>query len=225
MADNLSLLNQPAEENNPYAPPSALELEPEVVSEPAVPLEPVKFGRRVCARLLDVGVHLAMRAVAGVVVGIMTGIIAALRGIPFETLWPQAQPISWISWTSGIVGSMLYQVVASGWHGSSLGKLLLGIVVLDETGRPSTLVQGWKREILYFFDSLFFGLIAAAQMSKSEFQQRYGDDWADTVVVYRRSAPPRSLRSGLQFAGVFILAALADVLVLSLPFAVQLAKT
>jgi uncharacterized RDD family membrane protein YckC len=228
MPDNLSILSQPStppEPNNPYAPPTVSDLEPGAVLEPTQELEYVGFWRRAGARILDTGVHLALGLVAGVVVGIMTGVVAALRGVPFETLWPQVQPVNWMSWSSGILGSMLYLVVSTAGHGSSLGKLLLGIVVLEETGRPCTGLQAWKREILYFIDALFFGLIAYQQMSKSQYQQRLGDEWADTVVVHRRSAPKRSLRSGLQFAGVFFFAAFADVLVISLPFAIQLART
>ncbi|HKH45446.1 MAG TPA: RDD family protein [Thermoanaerobaculia bacterium] len=120
---------------------------------------------------------------------------------------------------------MLYLVVSTAGHGSSLGKLLLGIVVLEETGRPCSWLQAWKREILYFVDAFFFGLIAYSQMSKSPREQRLGDEWADTVVVHRRSAPHRSLRSGLHFAGVFFFAAFADVLALATPFAIQLART
>ena len=228
MPDNLSILNQPLalpEPNNPYAPPAALDLEPGSAPEPAPELEYVEFGRRAGARILDTGVHLALRLVAGVVVGIMTGVVAAVRGVPFATLWPQVQPAAWMSWSSGIVGSMLYLVISEAGHGSSLGKLLLGIVVLDETGRPCSWLQAWKREILYFVDALFFAMIAYQQMSKSPRQQRLGDDWADTVVAYRRSAPPRSLRSGLHFAGVFFFAMFADVLAMATPFAIQLART
>ncbi|HKH48975.1 MAG TPA: hypothetical protein VKM72_30280 [Thermoanaerobaculia bacterium] len=108
MPDNLSILNQPSalpEPNNPYAPPTALDLEPGEAPEAAVELEYVGFWRRAGARVLDTGVHMALGLVAGMVVGIVAGVIAALRGVPFATLWPQVQPPTWMSWISGILGA------------------------------------------------------------------------------------------------------------------------
>jgi uncharacterized RDD family membrane protein YckC len=223
MSDNLSILSQSPEPENPYAPPTALDLEPSMAQEPAVGLEYVPFWPRVGARLLDTGVHVGLGLVTGGVVGIIAGVFAAIRGIPFATLWPQIQPAPWMSWISGLVGAILYFVIATAGHGSSLGKLLLGIVTLDESGGPCSSVQVFKRELLYYIDSLFFGLIAYQQMKKSPRQQRLGDEWGDTIVVYRRSAPPRSLRSGLQFTGVIFFAMFADVAAMATPFLVQLA--
>jgi len=221
MSDPLSILSQPPEppeSPNPYAPPTALDLEPGAVQEPALPLEPVGFWRRAGARILDLGLHIVLGTVAGVVVGITTVVLATIRGVPFPTLWAQVQPATWMGFLSGMVGSVIYQVIFEGWHGSSLGKLILGLVVLGEDGAPCMPLQAWKRELAYFIDALFFGLIAAGQMSKSPLKQRLGDDWADTVVVTRRSMPRRSRRSGLSFLGVGFLAAAADVGILSLPY-------
>lgn len=225
MSDPLSLFNQPPappEPPNPYAPPTALDMEPGAAPEPGVPLEPVGFWPRAFARLLDLGVHMILGLVAGVFVGITVGVIAAARGVPFATLWAGVQPATWMAFLGSLLGSMLYQVILAAGHGSSLGKLLLGIVVIEENGRPCSAVQALKRELAYFVDALFFGLIAASQMSKSPLKQRLGDDWADTVVVRRRSAPRHSLRSGLQFFGVFCLAAAADVVALGLPHLIRI---
>ncbi len=225
MSDPMSILNQPyspPELPNPYAPPTAPDLAPGAAPEPDKPLEPAGFLIRAGARLLDMGIHLGLGFVTGLIVAITTGIVATIRGIPYETLWANAQPVAWIGWLSGMLGSILYQVIAEGWHGSSSGKILLGLVVLQENGRPCTPLQALMRELAYFIDVLFFGLIAYSQMSKSPLKQRLGDDWADTVVVFRRSAPSHSLRSGLQFVGVLLLAAGADVAILSLPFFLRL---
>ena len=225
MSDPLSLFNQPPsppEPPNPYAPPTALEMEPGVAPEPGVSLDPVKFWPRAFARILDLGAHMVFGLVTGLFVGITVGVIAAARRVPFPTLWAEVQPAPWMGWVSGVLGSTLYHIIMAAGHGSSLGKLLLGMVVIEENGRPCSAVQALKRELGYFVDALFFGLIAASNMSKSPLQQRHGDEWADTVVVRRQSAPRHSLRSGLQFFGVFVLAAATDSVVLAMPYLFRL---
>jgi len=225
MSDPLSILHQAPEPNNPYAPPNASLLEaqePPPLPGPAVVLEPFGFWRRAGGRIIDLVVHIVLGLVSGVLVGICAGVLAAVRGVPFQTLQAQMEPAAWVAFVSGILGSTFFQVIMEGWHGSSPGKLLLGMVVLQDDGRPCTMVQAWKRELAYFVDSLFLGAIAASQMSKSPLKKRLGDDWADTVVASRKSAPPGSLRTGAQFVGVGCLAAAADVVTLALPYIVRL---
>jgi hypothetical protein len=120
--------------------------------------------------------------------------------------------------------SLLFQTICQGWHGCSPGKRMLGIVVLQEDGSPCAPFQALKREIAFFVDSLFFGIVAKLRMSESHLQQRIGDSWARTVVVYRRSAPAHSLRSGLRFATVLFLASAADAAALALPFLFRIAE-
>ncbi|MBZ5520775.1 MAG: hypothetical protein LAP21_00820 [Acidobacteriia bacterium] len=47
-------------------------------------------------------------------------------------------------------------------------------------------------------------------MQKTLQQQRYGDQWAHTVVCKRSSVAQQNLRSGGQFALAFILGMMAD---------------
>lgn len=209
---------------NPYAPPTASSLEPDAVPRVEVELEPVGFWRRAAARIIDLAFHMMVGLFMGLVVGIVAAVVSGVQGVPFEILYARIEPATWVGWVTGVLGSMVYQVIVEGWHGCSAGKILLGIVVLREDARPCTPYQALVREALYFVDSLLFGAIAASQMSQSPLKQRLGDQKANTVVVYRRSAPPQSLRSGLRFVAVNLLAALADAAVLALPYFFRLSN-
>jgi uncharacterized RDD family membrane protein YckC len=217
-------LSPSVETANPYAPPvsqnavqnSAPSLPPDL------PLETVRFWRRASARLLDIGVHMVIGLFAGIAIGIVVVLIAKFRGVPFQTLNAQIQPAFWIAFLASLAGGILFMTITEGWHGCSPGKLLLGIVVLQEAGRPCTPRQALHRNLAYLIDALFFGAVAAVNMSESPLNQRLGDKWAGTVVVYRRSAPPRSLRSGLRFVTVGLLASLASTAVVALPYLLRL---
>jgi uncharacterized RDD family membrane protein YckC len=218
--------SSPAPEwSNPYAPPAVPFSEPPAAPEPERALEPVKFGPRVGARLLDTGAFFLLQLVVGFFIGILAAIVAAFRDIPMEGFVATVtQAPEWQIWIASLTGSILFQTLLEGWHGCSPGKRLLGFVVLQEDGSPCVPFQALKREIAYFVDSLVFGLVAASRMSEQNRQQRLGDSWARTLVVYRRSVPARILRSDLRFAGVLILALILGGLIVSVPYLLRLAE-
>ncbi len=182
------------------------------------PYEVASFVLRAGARLLDFAVHMGFLFVAGVVLMLLAGLLAALRGIPPEEMTTIFDDQGCAIQLFNLLGIFTYQVVLTGWHGSSIGKRLLGLVVLDLSGAPCTPSQVMKREILYLYDGLLFGLVAWFAMSKSPLNQRNGDTWADTVVVFRRSAPPASLRSGWLFAGACFFGSLCTMIIISVPY-------
>jgi hypothetical protein len=62
-------------------------------------------------------------------------------------------------------------------------------------------------------DGLFFGLVAYSQMQQSAINQRYGDKWADTRVVYSKALPRRAARSLGAMLGGVLAAVLLHILV------------
>jgi hypothetical protein len=62
--------------------------------------------------------------------------------------------------------------------------------------------QALLRSLAYYFDGLFFGLVAYSSMKQSPLNQRYGDRWAHTVVIRAKELPSGS-RTGPE---VFVLA-------------------
>jgi uncharacterized RDD family membrane protein YckC len=109
-----------------------------------------------------------------------------------------------------LLGSVAYHTICEGVHGSTIGKRLLGIVVVQEDGNPCRLKPALIRSLAYYIDSLFFGVIGYMAMNKTPQEQRHGDDWAHTVVCRRSDVAQHTLRSGGQFARALLFAAMVD---------------
>lgn len=106
-----------------------------------------------------------------------------------------------------------YHVICEGFHGSTIGKLIFGMVVLGEDEEsPCNFYQSLIRTIALIVDLLLFGAVAAFVMHRDVERKRVGDLWAGTVVVKRKSAPATSLRSGFRFVIVLTIASLFSAL-------------
>jgi uncharacterized RDD family membrane protein YckC len=196
-------------------PAEVVPIEPPPLPVGGPPLEYVGFRRRAAARLLDLLFHYAIGIVAGVTIAILAYFVQGLTGRP-------AQPIldvlgkGPLGFLTALLGGILFDAIMEGFHGSTLGKRLVGITVLDESARPCNFKAATIRSFAFLFDGLLFGVVAQASMRDSPTQQRYGDRWAHTVVVFRRSVPEGSLRSSFRFGLVLMLASFADGLLILL---------
>ncbi len=194
------------------------------LSEPTSTLEPPSFGGyaggpggligvsfwpRVGARLIDFVVHYIVAICAAFLFGIVLAVAAAAAQVPVQPLLAKLR-VGPTSILFGLLGAMVYEVVCEAGHGSTLGKLALGMVVLQEDGTPCRFKPALIRSAAYFIDALFFGIVGYFCMQKSPQEQRHGDEWAHTVVCKRAATPPDQLRSGQRFAAVFLLAMAAD---------------
>ena len=162
---------------------------------PSRVIEGVKFWPRVAARLIDSVVLVFLASLAGALFGVVTKHRAT--GITVFIF--------------SLLAGVAYHTICEGLHGSTMGKLALQMVVVSEGGTPCDLDAALKREIAYFFDGLFFGLIGYVSMKNSPQEQRYGDHWAQTIVCKRAAVAPQYLRSGGRFAAVLALAALVNI--------------
>lgn len=71
------------------------------------------------------------------------------------------------------------------------GKLLLGMKIVDaQTGQPPTMKQDIKRYLGYFL-SMIGGMLGFISVVWDKRKQGWHDKLAGTVVVYKRSLPPR----------------------------------
>ena len=186
----------------------------EAVPEPA--LQYAGFWIRAAARLLDLIVQLAVAFVVGALLAFAFLIGGRLLGIPAADMLRYLKTASPVGLIASLLGAVVYEALFEGLHGSTLGKLALGLVVLDQNGRPCGMRAAITRSLAYFVDALFFGVVGYASMRGSAWRQRFGDRWARTIVVKRRSASPQSLRSGGRFAWVLamVLAVYAAITVL-----------
>lgn len=162
------------------------------------------FGIRLAARVID----LAYGFVLSLAVGIFTGVLFAVlqsMGLMGEEWLEVLGAESNTDFLVGILAIILYHTCSEGIGSASLGKLILGLRVVQEDGRPCTFVGALKRDLAYMVDSLFFGLVGYSSMKKSPLQQRYGDKWGKTVVVKKTVFTPEPKVSTLRIlTGLFV---------------------
>jgi uncharacterized RDD family membrane protein YckC len=139
-------------------------------------IQGVTFWPRALARLVDLLVHFSVSFAAGIFFTIMLFIAAA--GHPSRLAIARLSRFSITAFVMALLGSIAYQAICEGVHGSSLGKLVLSMVVVQEDGSPCRLGSAVIRSFAYVIDGLFFGLIGYAAMQNSPQEQRHGDEWA-----------------------------------------------
>jgi uncharacterized RDD family membrane protein YckC len=179
---------------------------PPAVSLPAPRgLDGVGFWRRAVAQAIDLAVLSATRYVTGFLIGL---VLVAFRLLTHRPVNPPLQKLdhtTFLTFSMAILGFLAYHTVCEGLYGSSLGKLLLGITVITENQLPCGLAAAAQRSLAMAKDGLFFGLVAAVNMSLSRpLRQRIGDKWAQTLVVRRKELKPEQKRPGWLFVVAFI---------------------
>jgi len=185
-------------------------------------LEGVGFGLRLAARLIDIALHFIVALFTGFVLGFVLGFYARMTHQPFAPMWARTMNIGLWSFFSSLLGSVAYHTLSEGLGGSTLGKRIFSMTVVQEDGAPCRFDSALVRSLSYFVDALFFGLIGYFAMKDKVSQQRYGDQWAHTIVCTREKAPPQGLRNGGQLAlGIFAGLA-ADSFCLGFPYVLRL---
>jgi len=173
-----------------------------------VGLAGVTFWPRAGARLIDYVLHYCVTYVAGFLFSIF--VIAASGGhMPLWVLARFRHP-GLFGFIPGVAGFLVYNVVCVSMHGSTLGKRLLSMVVVQDNGTRCRMVPAIIRELAYFVDSLFLGLVGYLAMQHTYQEQRYGDQWAHTVVTKRARVIPEQLRSDGRFVLALMLAVMTD---------------
>ncbi len=138
------------------------------------------FGIRALARVLDIVYVWSITIVAGITVGVGSLLLG------FELNLDSHPAVDWIA---GFVATLTFHAICEGGFGATPGKLVCGLRVVDEKGHRTDIPAGFIRSMAYFVDALFFGLVAYSQMNSSPMNQRFGDQWAGTVVVFAKDLP------------------------------------
>src|ERR1700733_13482229 len=172
-----------------------------------VGLAGVTFWPRAGARVIDYVLHYCVTYAAGFLFSIL--VLAAAGGHMPVWVLARFRHAGLLGFVPGVLGFVFYNVVCVSMHGSTLGKRLLSMVVVQETGLRCRTVPSIIRELGYFVDSLFFGLVGYFAMQNYQ-EQRYGDQWAHTVVTERGSVIPEQLRSDSRFVLALMLAVMTD---------------
>src|SRR4051812_28898550 len=163
--------------------------------------------RRVLARILDTVFHFIILMFSSALF-IIVVLAAALTDQSAQAMLQRAAEFTPSTYILSFTGFIIYHALCEGLHGSSLGKLMLGLAVVREDGRPCTLRPALVRSVMYFMDMLYVAGLAA--MQKSPLQQREGDVLAHTIVCRRSMLPPQATRGAGRFVAVLLLACMAD---------------
>jgi len=186
---------------------------------PAGTLQGVSFWPRALARVIDYVVHYLVGFIAGSLFGFLLAIAAGGRP-PLWVLLRLSQ-IHFPVFVAWLLGSMAYQVMCTSIYGSTLGKVLLSMRVVQDDGSPCRWKSAILRELGYFFDALFFGIIGYAAMKGDPGQQRHGDRWAQTLVCKRTQV----LQSGpgpMRFVLALMAGVCADIALMMVGLLVQI---
>ncbi|GEM_PF-1383726 len=181
------------------APPEPPTARPPSTSS-APPAAPVVsgegFGIRFAARFLD-GLYMTA-------LGFFSGLLGGTALAIFQILgWVQPgweenlKGFDWALLPAGFLATLLYHWSAEWIGGVTVGKWICRLRVVQQDGRPCGFKGAMIRNLAYYIDSLFFGLVGYNSMSKSRLQQRYGDLWGKTVVVKASNMPEGAKISGL----------------------------
>jgi uncharacterized RDD family membrane protein YckC len=170
-------------------------------------IQGVTFWPRVAARVIDFIVHYLVSIVAAFLFAVL--LVIAAGGHPNPQLSERIRHTGIAVFSFSLLGSIAYEIVCEGVHGSTLGKLALGMVVVEQDGTPCRVKSAVIRSFAYLVDALFFGLIGYMAMESPQ-MQRHGDKWAKTVVCKRTAMPTNNLRSGGQFAVALFFAVILD---------------
>jgi len=168
----------------------------------------VGFWPRAAARVIDMVLHYLIGFCSGLFIAIVIVIATGGRGSPF--LAAKMRSAGLLAFVLALLGSVAYHTICESLHGSTVGKLLFSMVVVQEDGSPCGFRSALIRSFAYFVDALFFGLIGYFAMQKTPQEQRHGDEWAHTIVCKRSVVSPEKLRGGGRFVGALLLAAFVD---------------
>lgn len=180
------------------------------------------FGIRTAARLIDIVFHWLISIVSGFVLGLMLAVAARGDQFAFQQAIASLRQTLVIALLLSIIGSVMYHTVCEAWHGSTLGKLICGLVVLDDQGQPCRFRSALGRSFAFIVDSLFFGIIGYMAMKGSPLDQRKGDEWFHTIVAKRKATTAVVVRGFDRFILVVIAAAAVDAVFVFLGFVAHL---
>ena|SRR5713101_4241711 len=166
-------------------------------------IEGVGFWPRAGARIIDTILYYVVGYCAGILFAVL--VVVAAAGHPDPLQIAKMSQTGIIGFAVALLGAVAFHTICESVHGSTPGKLLFSMVVVQEDGSPCRPKGALIRSLAYFVDSLFFGLIGYLAMQKSAEEQRHGDEWARTIVCKRALVSPQNLRGAGKFMmGLFL---------------------
>jgi uncharacterized RDD family membrane protein YckC len=177
--------------------------------------EYVDFAPRVLARVIDIAFVNALGFAGVLAASFGIGVVVTLAGRPVGPVAERLAGQSLGMWAVALVAAAVFETVAEGMHGSTPGKMILGLTVRADDCGFCGVKAALIRSFGYFVDGLVLGMPALMSMSTSPRRQRLGDKWARTVVVRTRSLDPSQLRPRGRFLAATGAAAIAYLALMS----------
>ena len=183
------------------------ELVPPIISDTPVTVG-ADFGIRFLARFLDLIYGYLLAIGTMFFGGFCLAVLSATGHVSKDWVQhvQQARPIDYVL---ALLGFYLYHSFTDGISGTSIGKLVCGLNVVQMDGRPCSMTGAFKRDLAYYMDGLFFGLVGYESMKKTPLRQRYGDVWGKTIVVKKADFLPRPKHSTGRLVTGILLGSLA----------------
>jgi uncharacterized RDD family membrane protein YckC len=129
-------------------------------------------GRRVVATIID-----------GLIFGVLSTILTALFGTDSDSSGMNLTRLSTGGSLALFVLVLLYYVLLEGSIGRTVGKMVTGIKVVNESGNPPGYGAAVIRTLLRIIDGLFAYLVGFIIVLASDRRRRLGDMAAKTQVV------------------------------------------
>jgi uncharacterized RDD family membrane protein YckC len=182
-----------------------------------LPEETVGFSRRALARVLDMLAKQLSGLLGGVLAGIVLGVLQVMGSV--APGWAQRlNPGMLANFAFGLLAALASDGLSVVVCGATPGKALLGLRVVEDHGGRVGPISAVVRELAFYVDGLFFGAVGYAAMNGSRLQQRYGDQWAHTIVVQAGSLNPPVKASAGRLALGLGLGFLVHALILAAAF-------
>jgi uncharacterized RDD family membrane protein YckC len=138
------------------------------------------------AQRFDLGSALVLRWL-GTVTDLL--LLGALLVIPIMTLGKAGAQAAMVVWAALV---LLYYPIGEGLWGRTVGKLVTGLIVVDDSGRPPGIPKAIVRTLLRLIEVnpfLIGGIPAAIAVAASPRRQRLGDMAAQTYVLRLKDLP------------------------------------
>ncbi len=136
-------------------------------------------------RLASIRSRAAAQLIDFTILGIIFVLITYLvKGVwlmmPGNHLWIIFDPICGVF----LIAIFAYFISMEGLFGFTLGKLLIRIRVVSEKGAKITIMQSVRRNLCRLVDGIAVYIIGIRFARKSMLLQRYGDKFAQTIVIW-----------------------------------------
>ncbi len=185
--------------------------------EPALPVEGIGFPLRALARIIDLIVHNMAVVGFSFVAGLVIGLAAEASGAQVPEFATEDVGARLVSGLFGVIGFILYTSICEAYYGATLGKMFLGLFVVDKKGEQISFGAALVRSLLFYVDQFFFGLVGYMVMKDNPLHQRLGDKAAGTVVIKRSEVRSSEIPSGCMMIIVLVVALAFDAVIQIVP--------